>query len=70
MTDQNIEDAIREGTREITAALHEIEARLAELLDAIRISPEGTQRETASLGDLVDTISKEIGQITGLEDEG
>lgn len=65
MTDQNIEQAIREGTREITDALHEIESRLAELLDAIRISPEGTEPDGASLGDLVATISKEIGAITG-----
>ncbi len=67
MTDQNIEDAIREGTREITAALHEIEQRLAELLDAIRISPDGAEPEPASLGDLVEKISKEIGAITGTE---
>lgn len=65
MTDQNIEQAIREGTREITDALGEIENRLAQLLDAIRISPEGTQPEGSSLGDLVATISKEIGAITG-----
>ena len=65
MTDQDIEQAIREGTREITAALREIEQRLAELLDTIRISPEGTEPEAASLGDLVETISKEIGAITG-----
>ena len=65
MTDQNIEQAIREGTREIMGALDEIEQRLAELLAAIRVSPEGTQPEATSLGDLVQTIQNEIGAITG-----
>ena len=65
MTDQNIEQAIREGTREIIGALNEIEQRLADLLAAIRVSPDETQPEATSLGDLVQTIRNEIGAITG-----
>lgn len=42
MADQNIEQAIREGTPEIMGALSEIDQRLAELLAAIRISPGAT----------------------------